>query len=267
MGHLMTKLKVALAQMDIAFGAPAQNFEKVAAFVAQAAEQHADIVAFPEMWNTGYALKQLGQLADVNGLETQKKLSQLAKTYHIYIFGGSVAVAADQKFYNTTYVFDNEGQLLSTYQKVHLFGLMHEGDFMAAGQQASHFDVLGVPATNVICYDIRFPEWLRKLSAAGSQLIFVPAEWPSVRTPQWTRLLAARAIENQSFVVAINRVGQDPDNVFGGHSLVLDPLGNELLCLDDQEQLQVVTIDLAEIDKIRGEIPVFEDRRVDLYYD
>lgn len=262
----MTKLKIAIAQIDVAFGQPAKNFQTIATYVKQAATQGADIVAFPEMWNTGYALTQLDQLADADGAETRSLLSRLAKENHIYIFGGSVSTERQGKFYNTTYVFDAQGRLLSDYDKVHLFGLMHEGDHMMAGSKASHFSVNGVPATNVICYDIRFPEWLRKLSATGSQLIFVPAEWPTVRIPQWQRLLAARAIENQSFVVAINRVGSDPDNTFGGHSTVLDPLGNEILTLDDQPQLQVATIDLDMIADIRGEIPVFEDRRVDLYY-
>lgn len=262
----MTKLKIAVAQIDVAFGQPAKNFQTIATYVKKAAAQKADIVAFPEMWNTGYALTELAQIADANGAETKSLLSRLAKENKIYIFGGSVATEVKSQFYNTTYVFDDHGQLLSTYDKVHLFGLMHEGDHMTAGAKASHFEIHGVPATNVICYDIRFPEWLRKLSAMGSSLIFVPAEWPTVRVPQWQRLLAARAIENQSFVVAINRVGSDPDNAFGGHSMVLDPLGESILTLDDQPQLQVATIDLDMIEAIRGEIPVFQDRRVDLYY-
>lgn len=262
----MTKLKIALAQIDIAFGQPEINAQKVRDFTAQAAAQKVDVVVFPEMWNTGYALTELDKLADPEGQKTQALLAELAQRYQLTLFGGSVATAKNGHFYNTTYVYGPDGKLLTSYAKVHLFGLMHEDDYLAAGDSASHFDVNGIPATNVICYDIRFPEWLRKLSAAGSQVIFVPAEWPDVRVKQWQRLLAARAIENQSFVVAVNRVGSDPNNRFGGSSMVLDPLGEPLLQLDDREQLGVVTIDLAQIQAIRGEIPVFEDRRVDLYY-
>ncbi|KRM34807.1 nitrilase cyanide hydratase and apolipoprotein N-acyltransferase [Agrilactobacillus composti DSM 18527 = JCM 14202] len=261
----VTKLKIAVAQIDIAFGQPAVNFQRVETFVKKAAAQKVDIVAFPEMWNTGYALTELDQLADPDGLQTQALLSRLAKENQLYIFGGSVATKEAGKFYNTTYVYDPKGQLLTTYRKVHLFGLMHEGDHLDAGAAETHFNIGKIAATNVICYDIRFPEWLRKLSAAGSSLIFVPAEWPTVRIKQWARLLAARAIENQSFVVAINRVGSDPDNAFGGHSLVLDPLGDAILTLGDQEELGIAEIDLDQIPAIRGEIPVFEDRRPELY--
>ncbi|WP_416353544.1 carbon-nitrogen family hydrolase [Agrilactobacillus fermenti] len=261
----MPKLTIAIAQMAIAFGQPADNRAKVKKFVAQAAKQRADIVVFPELWDTGYDLTRFDEIADSEGTTAQQLLAQLAQQYHIYILGGSVAVSHDGHFYNTTYVFDDQGQLLSTYRKVHLFGLMHEDQYLQAGNQMSHFTVKTVPATNVICYDIRFPEWLRKLSAAGSELIFVPAEWPEQRTQQWLQLLAARAIENQSFVIGVNRVGDDPDNHFAGHSVVYDPLGNVLSELGDTEALKTVTIDLDQITSVRGEIPVFADRRPDLY--
>lgn len=142
---------------------------------------------------------------------------------------------------------------------------MREDDFLTPGNAQDHFEVKGTPATSVICYDIRFPEWLRTLSLSGSRIIFVPAEWPTPRIPQWRTLLAARAIENQSFVVAVNRVGADPDNHFGGHSTVIDPLGNEVLTLGDDEELKTVTIDTSATDKVRGFMPVFADRRPDLY--
>lgn len=259
------ELTIAIAQIDVNFGQPAKNFSKIEPFVAQAAEQHADIVVFPEMWNTGYDLTRLGDIADPNGQQTQHVLVALAKKYHIMIHGGSVAVKRGDKFFNTTYVIDANGQEVATYDKVHLFGLMAEDQYLAAGNAKNRFDINGVGATSVICYDIRFPEWLRTLSLTDSRVIFVPAEWPTQRLAQWRKLLAARAIENQLFVVAVNRVGSDPDNRFGGSSVVIDPLGNEVARLNDQEQLKTVTIDINETDKIRGFMPVFEDRRPDLY--
>ncbi|KRK99009.1 hydrolase, carbon-nitrogen family [Secundilactobacillus odoratitofui DSM 19909 = JCM 15043] len=259
------KLTIAIAQMKISFGQPAENFSRIESFVAKAAQANADIIVFPEMWNTGYDLTRLNDIADVNGEQTKHVLSALSKKYHLMIHGGSVATQRDQQFYNTTYVTDEAGQLICNYDKVHLFGLMREDDFLAAGDQKSRFEVKGVPATSVICYDIRFPEWLRTLSLTDSRIIFVPAEWPSPRIAQWRKLLAARAIENQSFVVAVNRVGSDPDNHFGGNSVVIDPLGNEVLRLDSREELQTVTIDTDETDHVRGFMPVFEDRRPELY--
>ncbi len=117
----------------------------------------------------------------------------------------------------------------------------------------------------VICYDIRFPEWLRKQAAQGPQVIFVSAEWPTVRLPQWRLLLQARAIENQAYVVAVNRVGSDPDNNFGGQSLVIDPLGQIMAIAGAHAQLVTAKLDLAQVAQVRGQIPVFNDRRPELY--
>ncbi|MCH5462496.1 carbon-nitrogen family hydrolase [Lactobacillus sp. LC28-10] len=259
------KITISLAQMDISFGEPAANFSRIESFVSQAALEQADIVVFPEMWNTGYDLSRFDDIADVNGAQTMHVIQALAKKYHIMIHAGSVATKRDNQFFNTTYVVDEKGGLLTTYDKVHLFGLMHEDEFLAAGDHKDRFEVKGTPATSVICYDIRFPEWLRTLSLTDSRIIFVPAEWPTSRMPQWRKLLAARAIENQSFVVGVNRVGADPENRFGGNSVVIDPLGNNVLYLGHEEELKTVTIDISATDKARGFMPVFADRRPDLY--
>ena len=127
------------------------------------------------------------------------------------------------------------------------------------------FSLDDVPAMGVICYDIRFPEWLRTQAAQGPQVIFVSAEWPTVRLPQWRLLLQARAIENQAVVVAANRVGSDPDNEFGGQSLVIDPLGQVLASADDHPQIMTAKLNFAQVQQVRGSMPVFADRRPELY--
>ena len=116
--------KVALAQLDIQLGNPAENYQKAKQAIEEAASHHADIVVLPEMWNIGYALDQLAELADENGQKTQQFLSKLALKNQINIVGGSVAVRNGQSFFNTTYVYDQKGNLISSYEKVHLFGLM-----------------------------------------------------------------------------------------------------------------------------------------------
>lgn len=258
-------MRVALAQLNIQFGDPDANYATVETAVQKAAEQTVDVVVLPEMWNTGYALKRLNVLADDEGQRTQKLLSRLAKQFKINIVGGSVAVARDGQYYNEMLTFDRQGQLMSRYDKVHRFGLMAEDRYITAGQTENLFAIDDVPATGVICYDIRFPEWLRKQAAQGPKVIFVSAEWPTVRLPQWRLLLQARAIENQAFVVAVNRVGSDPDNDFGGQSLVIDPLGQIVAIAGAHSQLITATLDLDEVQTVRGQIPVFEDRRPELY--
>lgn len=260
-------LKIAIAQMYIALGQPEMNQVKVAQYAQRAAAAGVDVLIYPEMWQTGYALDQLPTLADRAGTNTQQLLAQLAKKYHLNIVGGSVATQQGEQFYNTMYVVDQMGQLVSTYHKAHLFGLMAEEQYIAAGNQKNTFELAGVPAAGVICYDIRFPEWLRTMMAEGpQQILYVVAEWPIQRIAQWQILLQARAIENQAFVVAANRVGRDHANQFGGRSMVIDPLGQIIAqASETDEALLIVTIDTADENAVRGQIPVFRDRRLELY--
>ena len=197
-------------------------------------------------------------------------LSRFAREHAVAIIGGSVATERDGKFYNTTYVYNKSGDLINIYSKVHLFGLMAEDQYMSAGAAESVFELDGVIAASVICYDIRFPEWARTQMAQGAKVLFVVARCgPEPRVQQWEILLKARAVENQAFVVAVNRVGAgpDPDDVFSGHSMVIDPLGNVVLQAKEHEEgIFTADINLEEVDKVRGQIPVFEDRRTDLYH-
>ncbi len=259
------KLKIALAQIDIAFGQPTVNFAKVEDFIARASGK-VDVIVFPEMWNTGYALSELTELSDKEGKFTQNLLARLAKKYQINCVGGSVSTQKAEKFYNTSYIFDTSGNLVSTYDKVHLFGPMNEEKFIAAGNRENQFELAGVPSASVICYDIRFPEWLRTNMSQGAKILYVVAEWPVQRVRQWKILLQARAIENQAFVVAVNRVGSDLNNQFNGHSLIISPLGEIIVNAGENETLCFAEIDLSEIDSVRGEIPVFSDRRPELYH-
>ncbi|WP_057746365.1 carbon-nitrogen family hydrolase [Liquorilactobacillus capillatus] len=260
-------LKVSLIQMDVKYGKPDVNYRKVAELVAAAMTEHPDVLILPEMWNIGYALEQLEELADQNGEHTQSFLAALARKYQVNIIGGSVATSKNNFYYNTSYVFDREGKLQSEYDKVHLFGLMHEDQWVTAGTRRNCFKLDNIPAAGVICYDIRFPEWERTLMGEGAKILFVSAQWPRERIKQWQLLLQARAIENQVFVVAVNRVGKSPSgDVFNGHSLVIDPLGNIISNIPVAKEGAFTTkLDLTMLEKIRGEIPVFTDRRPELY--
>jgi len=144
---------------------------------------------------------------------------------------------------------------------------MNEEKFMSAGNKTNLFNLADVPSAGAICYDIRFPEWLRTMMSQGPQeILYIVAEWPIQRIKQWQLLLQARAIENQTFVVAANRVGRDNNNTFGGRSLIIDPLGNIVQqASDDKVELLVAEININDEKTIRGEIPVFSDRRPELY--
>ncbi|OAS14006.1 carbon-nitrogen family hydrolase [Paenibacillus oryzisoli] len=260
-------LNLALIQMDIAIGDPDSNFAHLEKLLLEAVnvEQKPDVLIFPEMWNTGYALTEIHQLADVNGERTKVFLSTFAQTHQVNIIGGSIADKKEERVLNTIYAWDRHGNEIAEYSKIHLFRLMDEEKFLHSGEQLGLFELEGVPAGAMICYDIRFPELSRKLALDGARILFVPAEWPHPRLHHWRTLLMARAIENQMYVVSCNRVGTSGTTNFFGHSMVIDPWGEVLVEGDENEAILRATIDLEEIIRVRGKIPVFEDRRPHLY--
>lgn len=258
-------LRFALLQIDISFGDPDTNFQNVEQFVEEAMEHKPDVLVLPELWTTGYDLEHLDGIADREGTRTKPFFSELAKRHSVHIIGGSVAVQKADGVYNTFLAFDREGNCVKEYAKVHLFRLMHEEKFMKPGQTDGLFDLEGLTAAGFVCYDIRFPEWLRAHALRGAGIMVVPAEWPTPRIDHWRTLLKSRAIENQCFVVACNRIGRDPNNEFGGHSLIISPWGEVLAEASDRVEILVGDIDADILADVRKRIPVFEDRRPQLY--
>jgi omega-amidase len=262
-----TKWGIALLQMDIAIGEPERNYAKLEAMLARVIEEgpKPDVIMFPEMWNTGYALDRIHDLADVEGERTHQLLANISRKHALNIIGGSIAEKKGSDIFNTIYAYDREGRRAADYSKIHLFRLMDEEKYLQEGSTIGQFELDGVPAGMMICYDIRFPELSRKLALRGAQILFVPAEWPNPRLHHWRTLLMARAIENQMFVVSCNRVGTSGTTEFFGHSMVIDPWGEVLAEGDESEQIIRVQIDLELVAQVRKRIPIFEDRRPALY--
>jgi len=261
------QLRLALLQMHIDAGNPEANFTKLAGMLEEAVSQAVkpDVIMFPEMWNTGYALTEIQSIADKNGDRTKAFLSEFCKKHQVHIIGGSIAELKEDKVLNTIYAFDRDGNVIADYSKIHLFRLMEEEKYLAAGDKPGKLEIEGAGAGMMICYDIRFPELARKLALEGAKLLFVPAEWPHPRFHHWRTLLTARAIENQMFVIACNRMGSSGDTHFFGHSLVLDPWGETIAEAGEEETILYADIDLALVDAVRSKIPVFEDRRPSIY--
>lgn len=257
-------MRVSLIQMDIALGRPQENRRRAADLVRVAA-QDADLVMLPEMWTTGYALKDLADnLADRDGEPTGAFLSALARECGVHIVGS----APDQRggqVYNSATVYGSSGNRLAEYAKVHLVPMMDEHLYLAPGTQISLADVGECKAGLAICYDLRFPELFRTMALGGAQVMLIPAEWPTQRLSHWRTLVIARAIENQCYVLACNRVGSDQANAYPGHSMVVDPWGTILAEGGEGEEVVRATLDMAQVAEIRSRIPVFKDRRPDLY--
>ncbi|MFT8708915.1 MAG: carbon-nitrogen family hydrolase [Sporolactobacillus sp.] len=258
-------MKIALIQLDIAYGDPEKNKKRVTHLITRAMRQSPDVIMLPELWTTGYDLTRLGEIADSEAADVRAFAGALAEKYGVTLIAGSVAKKTAEQVTNTMTVFDDQGQCIKEYSKAHLFRLMNEEKYMAAGDKEGLFAIDGVPCAGFICYDIRFPEWLRKHVLAGAKLLFIPAEWPAARLDHWRTLLLCRAIENQAFVIACNRAGSDPDNLFAGHSMVISPWGEIVAEAGADEEIVFADIDLSLIDSIRHRIPIFDDRRPELY--
>ncbi|RLQ97108.1 carbon-nitrogen family hydrolase [Falsibacillus albus] len=259
------KIKVACIQMDIAFGQPERNFENAFRWIEEAARSQCRLIVLPELWTTGYDLPRLNEIGDPNGEQLKGFLKKCAKKFNVDIIGGSTAQIKDSKFYNSLFAVDKNGQVVKEYSKLHLFKLMDEHHFLSSGRDHALFNLNGHTFASFICYDIRFPEWLRKHVLQGAEAIFVVAEWPLPRLNHWKTLLVARAIENQCYVVACNRSGDDPKNTFAGHSLIIDPWGEIIAEGSEGEGLIVGEIDMDLVKKVRKQIPVFDDRLSDFY--
>lgn len=260
-------MKIACIQVDVQFGNPEHNYEHIEKKIREAVRLYnPDTVVLPELWDTGYDLTRLDEISDKNGDKAKKWLSSLAKEHTINIVGGSVAFSENNTVFNTMLSFNRKGQHIGTYSKAHLITLMDEEKYISPGDKTGIFSVDGMLSAAAICYDIRFPEWIRKPFLKGAKVLFVPAQWPIQRQTHWRALLIARAIENQCYVVACNRVGNDPNNTFAGQSMIIDPWGDIVAEASVSEQ-EILFAELSPslVDEVRTKVPVLNDRREDLY--
>jgi len=263
----LESLRVALLQMDVKIGDPDTNFAELERRLQRAAEgpEKPDIIVAPEMWNTGYALDRIEELADPEGRRTLKLIAGFCRKYRICVLAGSIAERGKDGVRNVSYLFDRDGSVFCRYAKIHLFPLMDEPGHLRAGDGIALAELEGFTAGIMICFDLRFPELARRLAAEGVRVLFVPAQWPHPRMHHWRMLLMARAIENQIWTVGCNRVGESGGTRFFGHSMVVDPWGEIVAEAGEEETILTVRIDLGAVEEARKRLPVWECRRPDLY--
>jgi omega-amidase len=258
-------MKITCIQMDITFGSPEKNFEKAEKLIERASKDNPDIIVLPELWTTGYDLTRLEEIGDRNAESSIQFLQTMAQKHHTAFIGGSVANKTADGVFNTLLAVSSTGELVHQYSKLHLFKLMDEHLHLSPGSGNASFKLDGHSLAGFICYDIRFPEWIRKHALEGAEAIFVVAEWPLPRLAHWRALLIARAIENQCFVVACNRAGSDPSNQFAGHSIVINPWGEVVAEASEHEEILSAELDLRLVEEVRARIPVLTDRRPEFY--
>ncbi len=261
-------MKVAAAQIACVVGDIASNLKTIERFALQAHANGADMVLFPEMSDTGYAMNSIRQHATDWRKGAVPAIRNLAKELSLWIVCG-VSERQDDVIYNSQIVANPGGEIAARYRKTHLFSPepIREDLCFTPGRDFVSFKADELKFGLAICYDLRFPEPFRALSSAHDASVFLlSSAWPCPRAHHLRALAVARAIENQSYLLVANRVGTDDGVRFCGQSAIIDPAGAILASGSDAgEELIVADLSAAHLNSIRAQIPVFEHRRRDLY--
>ncbi len=258
-------VRVALVQLAVnESDTVADRVTRTLALIADAAE-HAELVLLPELWPTGAFDLELGveHAQPIDGpLVTQ--LSVVAAASQTWLHGGSfVEIAGEGEYFNTSVVFNPQGDLVATYRKIHLFGFdTGEAAILSPGHDVVVVETpLGMTGL-ATCYDLRFPELFRLLTEKGATSVLVTSGWPAARIDRWNLLAAARACENQMWLIGCNEVGYHGGHELGGASIVADPWGDVIAAAGSAEQVLFVDVDPELPAKVRASFPVLRDRRL-----
>lgn len=261
-------MRVAAVQHDIVWENPQRNFERLAPLVAEAAQAGARLVALTEMYATGFSMAAERIAEDAAG-PSAEFLAEQAQRHQVWVCGSVPTKArplAPSALPTNSFVLASPDGVVQRYDKLHPFSYAGEDEHYGAGELAFTFDVEGVRVTPFVCYDLRFADaWWAK--AAATDLYVCVANWPAARRMHWQTLLQARAIENQAYVLGVNRVGEGLDRSgttieYAGDSMVIDPLGTIVAAADEGvEQVITAEVDPQRVADVRASFPFLRDRR------
>lgn len=252
-------MRVAALQTDILWEDRAGNFARLERWIAAAAACGARLVALPEMFACGFTMRADRVAEPPLGPTTEFLLTQAAR-HDLWIAGSlpEQPPEADRPF-NTLLLAGPKGEI-TRYRKIHPFTAAGEHEHYGAGEQHTVVDVEGVRFGLFVCYDLRFADELWSLAPRVDAFLVV-ANWPEARRHHWTTLLAARAIENQAYVVGVNRVGEGGSLRYTGDSRIVSPSGEILAAAAENETLLLAEVDPGEVARVRAALPFLRDRR------
>lgn len=251
-------MHVACCQFDLAWENKPANHAKVVQLLAAAKLPAGSLVLLPEMFATGFSMT-IADITDSDTKETQSFLSLTAAQHGVYILGGIVSTAPDGRGFNEAVLFAPDGREAARYRKIHPFSFGRESQHYTGGDRIVTFPWSGLTVCPFICYDLRFPEVFRCAIRRGVQLFTVIANWPAAREHHWLTLLQARAIENQAYVAAVNRCGNDPKLAYSGRSVIIDPRGRILADGGNAECVLRAELSLDYLEAYRAEFPALKD--------
>ena len=251
-------MKVFAVQFDIAWEDKAANFSKVRALLAATPPEPGSLVVLSEMFSTGFSMN-LSATRQAPVREDEAFLSDLAREHRAFVLGGVVSAGTGEMGRNDAVAFSPGGTLLARYTKIHPFSLGGEAQARATGADIVTFECGGFTVAPFVCYDLRFPEIFRAAAKRGANLFTVIALWPVKRQQHWLTLLQARAIENQAFVIGVNRLGNEPQFSYAGRSVAIDPQGVIIADAGEQERILTATLDPEAVHTWRREFPALRD--------
>ena len=253
----MSRLRVTLVQQALVWGDPAANRARFAALVSPLAG-NTDLVVLPETFTTGFSM-EVERLGEPAGGLTSAWLADLAGELDAAIMG-SVITREGDRYYNRLLWAEPGTAALRHYDKRHLFRMGREHQHFAPGGSAWSVPWRGFNVCPLVCYDLRFPVFSRRRAGLDYELLVYVANWPAPRAHAWRTLLQARAIENQAFVVGVNRVGPDGHGIaHSGDSAAIDHLGMPLVELGSEPAVATVELDLARLTAFREKFPAHLD--------
>lgn len=269
----MTKLKIALCQMNV-IDNKEENLKKASSMISEACK-NADFIVLPEMFNCPYSNDKFIEYGEAeNDSYTLNQISSLAKYNETYILAGSIPEKENEKLYNTSYLFNKEGDIIAKHRKMHLFDIdvkdkitFKESDVLTAGNEfttaETEFGKIGIG----ICYDVRFPELARVMVEDGALILFYPGAFNMTTGPaHWELLFKSRALDNQVYCVGVApALNRNASYHSFGHSIITNPWGEIIAEAGEKEEIIYGEIDLDEIKKIREELPLLKNKREDLY--
>ena len=252
-------MKITLLQTDIAWGNADENIRRARELMEDAEES--DLYVFPEMWSTGFATQPEGIAHEETNNEALEWMRQKAAERHCAICGSLAVHLSDGTYRNRHYFIDGRNHRETFYDKHHLFTHGGEDKYYTAGQQRTIIEYEGFRILLLTCYDLRFPCWSRYSDEYEYDMIIIVANWSQSRQSAWQILCRARAIENQAYLVGVNRVGDDNYSHYAGASCVIDPIGKCIgHCRRDRVEALTVEVSMAELMRRRTKFRVLDDR-------
>lgn len=266
--------KIALCQMKVVDDKQA-NLEKATAMIEMAAIEGAEMVVLPEMFNCPYDTNKFKVYAESSeNSPSLKAVSNAAQKNGVFLISGSLPELLGDKLYNSSFIYDNNGNLLNVHRKMHLFDIdvpgeiaFKESETISAGNSVTVVDTALMKIGVAICYDIRFPELFRLMALDGACLMVVPGAFNLTTGPaHWETIIRARAVDNQVYLAAASpAINKELSYHAYGHSMVVDPWGKVIARAGEGEAIIHATIDGSYIRNVREELPLLKNRRTDIY--